>query len=78
MDFPPDMRLCGLMDTRTDLAPALLCVAGAMLEEAAALAPLSDGADLTGRIDLIETLIDNAGCVVRAARIIAKQERLQI
>ncbi|MEZ5655035.1 MAG: hypothetical protein R3E04_03950 [Sphingobium sp.] len=72
LDFARDIGLAVGMDECADLVMALLCVAGGMLEEAAALAPLSDRDDMHYRLDRIEALIDDAGHIVKAARVIAQ------
>ncbi len=72
MDLQHEIGLCVVMDNLEDLARVLLSIAGGMLEDAAALAPLSDQENLIGRIDRIEALTDNAGYIVKAARVIAR------
>ncbi len=72
MDLPCDMGLAVGMDESADLVMALLGVAGGMLEDAAALAPLSEDDDLVRRIHVIESSIENAGHVVKAAKVIVR------
>lgn len=71
MDFRRKIGLSGGMDDRTDLVLVLLSVAGGMLEDAAALAPLVGEKDLVHQIDTIDAHIENARSIIKSARVIA-------
>ncbi|MEZ5656370.1 MAG: hypothetical protein R3E04_10915 [Sphingobium sp.] len=74
MDFWCNMRLCVGMDHHTELALTLLSIAGGMLEDTAALAPVSDEINLAQRMVAINSSIGKAQQLVVAAQVVFEQK----